>query len=68
MAEIDPLVLIASKVNPHLLELASQLQLMNPPALVRLEPDSTTGDPAPGSEARLADPHGCSGDSGSSAN
>ncbi|UXA11228.1 hypothetical protein KXD97_24790 [Mycobacterium sp. SMC-8] len=56
MAEIDPLVLIASKVNPHLLELASQLQLMNPPALVRLEPDSTTGDPAPGSEARLADP------------
>lgn len=56
MAEIDPLVLVASKVDPRLLELAAQLQFVDPPALVRLEPDSITGDPAPGSEARLADP------------
>jgi hypothetical protein len=56
MAEIDPLALIDSKVDPHLLAIAGQLQFVDPPALVRLEPDSTTGDPAPGSEARLADP------------
>ncbi|WP_395306712.1 hypothetical protein V4U86_14640 [Mycobacterium sp. AMU20-3851] len=56
MVEIEPVSLVTAVVNPRLAALAAQLHLLDPPALVRLEPDSTTGDPAPGSEARLADP------------
>jgi len=56
MAEIEPVAIVDFKVDPRLVELASQLPFVDPPALVRLEPDSTTGDPAPGAEARLADP------------
>ena len=53
---IDPISLVATQINPALVEIAAGLPRADPPALVRLEPDSTTGDPAPGAEARLADP------------
>jgi hypothetical protein len=53
---VDPLAVFATQVNADLLEIVARLPLADPPALVRLEPDSTTGDPAPGAEARLADP------------
>lgn len=53
---LDPLSMVVTQLNPALVEIAAGLRLADPPALVRLEPDSTTGDPAPGAEARLADP------------
>lgn len=53
---IDPLELTSVKASVDLQPVAKMLALANPPAMVRLEPDSTTGDPAPGAEARLADP------------
>jgi hypothetical protein len=53
---VDPLAMVSVALNPDLAQLAIRLPLADPPALVRLEPDSTTGDPAPGAEARLADP------------
>ncbi|WP_189607806.1 hypothetical protein [Mycetocola manganoxydans] len=56
MAKIDPLVLTYTEVNPKLQAIAELLQVADPPGMVRLEPDSTTGNPVPGAEARLADP------------
>lgn len=53
--DIQPLDLIVTEVSDHLSELAGILRYVEPPALVRLEPDSTTGNPTPGTEARLAD-------------
>ena len=41
---------------PRLRSIAELLKITDPPAMVRLEPDSTTGDPKPGTEARVADP------------
>jgi hypothetical protein len=38
------------------LELVTALKPARPLSLLRLEPDSVTGDPAPGTEARVADP------------
>lgn len=52
---IDPLPLVTSKLSPELGVLAEGLKSANPPSLVRLEPDSITGEPAPGAEARIAD-------------
>lgn len=52
---IDPILMTSTTLAPKLLSLAGALKLIDPPALVRLEPDSITGDPAPGSEARIAD-------------
>ena len=49
---IDPILMTSTTLAPKLLSLAGALKLIDPPALVRLEPDSITGDPAPGSEAR----------------
>jgi hypothetical protein len=55
MAELPPVAMTVSQVDARLVTLADALRLVDPPAMVRVEPDSTTGDPAPGSEARLAD-------------
>ncbi|MCF4123382.1 hypothetical protein L1785_20660 [Antribacter sp. KLBMP9083] len=53
----DPIKLVASSIDSvELASLAGKLQIVDPPAMVRLEPDSTTGDPRPGTEARIADP------------
>ncbi len=52
---IDPLSLVATELHPDLLRIADLIGV-EPPAMVRLEPDSTTGDPGPGAEARIADP------------
>ena len=54
--QIDPISLVAAELSPDVAALAEQLRITDPPAMVRLEPDSITGDPAPGSEARIADP------------
>ncbi len=53
---VDPLSMVVATVDVNLAGIAALLPLVDPPAMVRLEPDSTTGDPAPGAEARLADP------------
>jgi hypothetical protein len=55
MAEIRPVEMTVSKANVQLVTIADAMRLVEPPAMVRVEPDSTTGDPAPGSEARIAD-------------
>jgi len=47
---------VTAVTNPDLAQIAKFLRVIDPPTLVRLEPDSITGDPAPGSEARIADP------------
>jgi hypothetical protein len=50
--KIVPVELVAeSMLSPALLAI-----LAEPPALTRLEPQSVSGDPAPGVEARVADP------------
>lgn len=57
MATIDPTSAIVTTVpNAQVAQIAELLQLAEPPAMVRLEPDSITGDPKPGTEARIADP------------
>lgn len=53
---IDPISVLVTELKPELRTIADLIGFIDPPAMVRLEPDSTTGDPAPGSEARLADP------------
>lgn len=55
MAPFDPRPLTVSVANDRLAGLAALMPVVRPPAKVRLEPDSITGDPAPGSEARIAD-------------
>lgn len=52
---IDPLSLVTSELSPELALLAKHMKFVDPPSMVRLEPDSITGDPAPGTEARVAD-------------
>lgn len=56
MATIDPIRITTSKVSAELAQIVDRLQFREPPAMVRLEPDSVTGEPAPGTEARIADP------------
>lgn len=53
---IDPLVIATSVTNPALGPILDRIQFAKPPSMVRVEPDSITGDPAPGAEARTADP------------
>lgn len=53
---IDPLELTAVSTPRYLTRLVDLLPLVDPPAMVRLEPDSISGDPASGTEARIADP------------
>lgn len=53
----EPINLVTSTIaDPSLRSIAELLKSADPPAKVRLEPDSTTGDPKPGTEARVADP------------
>lgn len=52
----DPVVLTTRTPSRDLAHLVSLLPLVDPPAMVRLEPDSISGDPRPGAEARIADP------------
>lgn len=49
---IVPVDLVAEMALPE----ALRAILLEPPALTRLEPQSVSGDPAPGVEARIADP------------
>ena len=53
---IDPLVIATSVTNAALGPILDRIQFAKPPSMVRVEPDSITGDPAPGAEARTADP------------
>lgn len=53
----EPIKLVTSIIADDRLRLiAEKLKSTESPAMVRLEPDSTTGDPKPGTEARIADP------------
>ena len=53
----EPIKLVTSAIDDALVRsIAGKLKIVDPPAMVRLEPDSTTGDPKPGTEARVADP------------
>lgn len=52
---IDPISLVATELSPELALVAGHMKFIDPPSMVRLEPDSITGDPAPGAEARIAD-------------
>jgi hypothetical protein len=53
----EPITLLTSTIDSaQLAAIAEKLRIVDPPAMVRLEPDSTTGDPKPGTEARIADP------------
>lgn len=52
---IDPLSLVTSELSPELAVISQHMKFIDPPSMVRLEPDSITGDPAPGAEARIAD-------------
>ncbi len=57
MADIDPTTMVSTTIaSAQIARIADLLRLAEPPAMVRLEPDSITGDPRPGTEARLADP------------
>lgn len=57
MPKIDPLDMMVTAVsNPNIVAIVDLLRITDPPAMVRLEPDSITGDPAPGAEARIGDP------------
>lgn len=57
MAEhIQPMILTTTAANPALKVLIERLKFADPPSMVRIEPDSISGDPAPGAEARIADP------------
>ena len=53
---MDPITLTSADISPEIRELLTLLPTAAPPATVRLEPDSITGDPAPGAEARIGDP------------
>ncbi len=53
---IDPLVMATSLSHPALGAILERIRFADPPSMVRIEPDSITGDPAPGAEARTADP------------
>ena len=53
----EPIKLVTSSIDDaRVASIAGRLKITDPPAMVRLEPDSTTGDPKPGAEARVADP------------
>lgn len=52
---IGPVELTTSAVNVELNTVRNYLQFIDPPATVRMEPVSITGDPVPGAEARIAD-------------
>ena len=49
-------MLVTALADDRLGRVAAFLPVVDPPAMVRLEPDSITGDPAPAAEARIADP------------
>lgn len=52
-----PIKLVTAEIeNVQLRAVVDEFAVVDPPAMVRLEPDSTTGDPKPGTEARIADP------------
>ncbi|WP_160666252.1 hypothetical protein [Pseudarthrobacter sp. ATCC 49987] len=56
MAVKIPIDMMVSEVtDQNLAGILKLLQVADPPAMVRLEPDSITGDPAPGAEARIGD-------------
>jgi hypothetical protein len=48
-------VMVSEVTDQNLAGIVKLLQVADPPAMVRLEPDSITGDPAPGAEARIGD-------------
>ena len=52
----EPIKLVTSTIADDRLRLIAEKLKIPSPAMVRLEPDSTTGDPKPGTEARIADP------------
>ena len=52
---IDPLELVSAKLAPDVAKFIDLYRLVDPPAMVRLESDSTTGNPDPGTVARIAD-------------
>ena len=52
---IKPISMTATQVQGDLARLVEQLRFADPPSMVRVEPVSITGDPAPGAEARVAD-------------
>jgi len=52
---INPVSMVVTELHPDLVRIADLIGIIDPPAMVRLEPDSVTGDPAPGAEARIAD-------------
>jgi hypothetical protein len=53
----EPIKLVTFTIDDaQVRSIAEKLKIIDPPAMVRLEPDSTTGDPKPGTEARVADP------------
>ena len=57
MAGRQPLDMVVAQVkSPGLAQLIASLPTADLPAQVRLEPDSITGDPTPGAEARIGDP------------
>jgi len=55
-AQIPPVKVFNPELAGRMKELTALLPTPSPPALVRVEPDSTTGNPAPGARAQLADP------------
>ena len=56
MPGFDPVSFTTSTVSDQVASIVERLQVVDPLTMVRVEPDSTTGNPAPGAEARLADP------------
>lgn len=52
---IDPIALTTAELATELTLVAGHMASISEPSMVRLEPDSITGDPAPGAEARIAD-------------
>lgn len=52
---IEPIALTTAALSSKVAALAELYRVADPPSMVRLEPDSTTGDPRPGTEARIAD-------------
>ncbi|MEB0307465.1 hypothetical protein QN345_19435, partial [Cryobacterium sp. 10I1] len=48
-------MMVSAVTDQNLAGILKLLQVADPPAMVRFEPDSVTGDPAPGAEARIGD-------------
>lgn len=54
-ARFDPVDMFSRSIVDKMKDYSLLLPVADPPALVRVEPDSITGDPAPGARAELAD-------------